>query len=102
MLAVLKFLPKSPLWDRMVLSAAIEGTAAGADPATGAALIPAPGAEGTVVLPLRPTGEIEVDGQRYEARIEVGELPRGARVRIVRRADFVLIVEAVEPGSRPG
>lgn len=92
-LALARFLPKTTLWNRMVLAADIHGTA------TGEVATDLPTLEGTVgvvVSPLRPTGTIELEGQRYEARSEVGEIGVGTRVRVVRRADFVLIVEPMQ------
>jgi membrane-bound serine protease (ClpP class) len=90
--AVLKFLPKTSIWNRLVLSADIHasaGTAANAATQAG-------GEIGTVVSPLRPTGTIDIGGQRFEARCELGEIAAGVQVRVVRRADFVLIVEPVK------
>jgi membrane-bound serine protease (ClpP class) len=53
------------------------------------------GAEGAAVTDLFPSGRVEIRGQRYEARLEVGFAPAGARVRVVRRTDFNLVVEVV-------
>lgn len=91
---VLKFLPSTSMWGRLALSAEIGGSATlkpGEVRDTAAV-----GDQGVVISPLRPTGMIEVAGRRFEARSEVGELDTGARVRVVRRADFVLIVEKLE------
>jgi membrane-bound serine protease (ClpP class) len=88
--AVARFLPKTSIWSRLVLSTEVSGSA-GAPIEQGQVV--APGAEGVVVSPLRPTGTVEIAGRRYEARSEVGELDAGARIRVVRRADFVLVVE---------
>ncbi len=91
-LIVLRFLPKTSMWNRMVLSANIYGTASGAARDSGAQ---EGGGIGVVVSPLRPTGTIELGGRRYEARSELGEIGVGVQVRIVRRSDFVVIVEPV-------
>jgi membrane-bound serine protease (ClpP class) len=98
-LAVLlaRFLPKGWLWDRMVLQAAV-GTAAqvaGKAPevaANAAALI---GRRGVVVTPLRPGGEVEIDGRRYQAQLELGSAAAGTPVVVVGHTDFGLKVEKV-------
>lgn len=90
----IKFLPSTSLWGKLVLSAEVTGTSAGA-PSPGRSGVAA-GDVGVVVSPLRPTGTVEIGGQRLEARSEIGELAAGTRIRVVRRADFVLIVESLE------
>lgn len=64
---------------------------------------PSIGDEAEVVAPLRPTGTIEVHGQRLAARSvspEV-EVPVGARVRLDSRDSIYWVVEVVtgNPGS---
>jgi membrane-bound serine protease (ClpP class) len=51
------------------------------------------GASGVALTPLHPAGLVEVAGQRYEARCEVGIIDRGTAVRVVGREDFNLLVE---------
>lgn len=92
--AALKFLPSTPIWGRLALSAEIRGSANARleQERTGVSV----GDVGVVVSPLRPTGAVEVAGRRFEARSEVGELDAGTPIRVVRRGDFVLIVEKLE------
>ncbi len=99
-LAVLlaRFLPRSWLWDRMVLSTSVAGSAqaAGGDPDRapgGNSLI---GKKGIAVTGLFPSGQIEVEGRRYEARVAVGSIERGARITVTSRAEFGWIVERSE------
>jgi membrane-bound ClpP family serine protease len=40
------------------------------------------GAEGVVVMDLRPVGIVQVDGQRYEAKSEASIIRAGSRVRV--------------------
>lgn len=90
--AVARYLPKTSMWSHLVLSAEV------GDPATQASVeqdAVGLGAEGVVISTLRPTGTIEIAGRRYEARSEAGEVVAGARVRVVRKGDFVLIVENI-------
>lgn len=51
------------------------------------------GREGIAATGLFPSGQVEIDGRRHEARVEVGTLAAGTPVRVVRRTDFGLIVE---------
>ncbi len=94
-LALARFLPKSVFWDRMILAGAVEGTSQGVDPSKSAR--PVAGAEGVAVTDLFPTGEIEIDGQRYEARVEVGSVSKGSRIRILRSDVFGYFIEEVKP-----
>lgn len=59
---------------------------------------PAIGDEAEVVAPLRPTGAIEVHGQRLAARSVSPEIevPVGARVRLTSRDSIYWVVETVE------
>jgi len=51
------------------------------------------GREGVAVTSLFPSGQVEIDGRRHEARLEVGFVEAGTPVRVLRRTDFGLIVE---------
>jgi membrane-bound serine protease (ClpP class) len=43
-----------------------------------------------------PSGQIEIDGRRYEARVDVGMIEVSVPVVVVRRSDFNLIVERAD------
>jgi len=45
------------------------------------------------VTALRPGGQVEVEGRRYEAMVEVGALDRGAAIVVTGASDFALTVE---------
>jgi membrane-bound serine protease (ClpP class) len=51
------------------------------------------------VTGLYPSGQVEIDGRRFEARVEVGAVPPGTRLVVLRRNDFGLIVDR-EGGAR--
>ncbi|MCX6876871.1 MAG: hypothetical protein NTW21_24115 [Verrucomicrobia bacterium] len=99
-LALLKFLPKGGPWSRLVLEAAVGGEPAGrhALPGSGTeelrieALL---GRTGVAATPLFPSGQVEVAGRRYEARMAMGFAEAGTRVVVTGRAEFSLIVELV-------
>jgi len=89
--ALLRFLPRSWFWDKMVLSAAAGGTVE--DPGFSTAGDPLVGREGVAVTPMVPSGEIEIAGRRYAARLELGSAPAGTSVIVRGRSDFTLLVE---------
>jgi membrane-bound serine protease (ClpP class) len=99
-LALAKFLPRGWFWDKMILQTASPGdagapvggmgAASGAGVASGDALI---GARGRTVSALRPMGEVEIAGQRHEAKAALGTLERGVAVRVTARSGRVLLVE---------
>jgi len=95
-LALLRFLPKGMFWDRVVLAAAATGTSA--PDIEEESLI---GREGVAVTALFPSGQIEIDGQRYEARVAVGTVDSGQRVVVRARREFELLVERVGLPSLP-
>jgi len=96
-LLLTRFLPRSVVWDRLVLSAEVSAEAGGrtASAAAGEAKSPVAGDIAVVVVDLHPGGRVEFGGRRFEAQVEVGEVRAGQRVRIVRRSSFGYVVEPV-------
>lgn len=86
--ALLRFLPRSWFWDKMVLATAVEGT-------SGVPVVHDPllGAEGVTVTPMFPSGEVEVAGRRYEAKLALGHVAAGTPIVVRGREGFALIVE---------
>jgi len=97
-LLLARFLPRGWIWDRMVLAASVAGAAqtAGGGIATLEAANSLIGAKGVAVTALYPSGQVEIEGQRYEARLAVGSVERGAPVIVRARSEFGLVVEAIE------
>ncbi|CAM2927325.1 NfeD family protein [Rariglobus hedericola] len=96
-LAVLfaRFMPRGWFWDKMILQAAINADSQGA--ATGSTESGAlTGRRGIAATALMPSGQIEIDGRRYEARVVVGMIEAGAAVVVVKRSDFGLVVESAD------
>lgn len=54
------------------------------------------GAEGVVVTPCRPDGQVRIGGELWRARCDAGA-DRGQRVRVLRVSELTLEVEAVLP-----
>lgn len=90
-----RLIPRGWFWNRLVLEAAIDTHAQeGAGHAVaGDTWV---GRRGIAITALMPTGQVEIDGRRVEARVAVGVIEAGAEVVVVRRSDFSLIVERAE------
>lgn len=89
--ALLRFLPQGWFWDRLTVTSVagtVAQTAAGGVAARG--LI---GSVGVAATALRPGGQIEIGGRRYEARALLGSIAPGARIVVRAREDFALVVE---------
>ncbi len=97
-LLLARFLPRGWIWDRMVLATSVSGAAqmAGSAPDVVASVPSLIGARGVAVTGLYPSGQVEVDGHRYEARLAVGSVERGAAVVVRSRSEFGLVVETIE------
>ncbi|WP_221032309.1 NfeD family protein [Actomonas aquatica] len=92
---VVRFMPRGWVWDKLVIAASITGTSgapvvAGA-PAAGSLV----GQTGVAATDLFPSGQVEVGGKRYEAKLVVGSAEAGATVVVRRETGFGLEVEAL-------
>jgi len=65
-------------------------------PETGAGAASLVGARGVVVAGLFPSGQIEIEGRRYAAKVEVGSVTPGTIVVVKRVSDFNLVVETID------
>jgi membrane-bound serine protease (ClpP class) len=93
-LAFARFLPRGWVWDRLVVQSAIGGAAQLAGGAEEIAVSELVGREGVAATDLRPSGQVEIAGRRYEARSGLGPIDRGAAVTVRSASDFGLVVEA--------
>jgi membrane-bound serine protease (ClpP class) len=99
-LMLLRFLPKGGPWGRLVLDAAVGGepgpvhalNAAAADAPSGEALV---GRSGVAVTALFPSGQVEIGGRRYEAKLGMGFADAGTSVRVTGVSEFCLTVEVM-------
>lgn len=57
------------------------------------------GKRGTVVTDLRPSGKVEIDGERFQAVAAYGVLPRGSEIEVFDRDDLRLRVRGAEPAT---
>jgi membrane-bound serine protease (ClpP class) len=88
--ALLRFLPQGWIWDRLTVNATAGTVAQSAAGSRASVLV---GASGVAATALRPGGQIEIGGRRYEARAALGSIAAGARIVVRRREDFALVVE---------
>ena len=94
-----RFLPHGWIFSRLAVGGASMVSARGAPmPGLGATAEADPlvGATGTAVTDLFPSGNVELAGRLYEARVQVGNVEAGTRVVVVSRSSFGLIVERDE------
>jgi membrane-bound serine protease (ClpP class) len=97
-LALARFIPKGWFFSRLAVTRPVAGAAqvAGVAPELGAAAGSLVGRVAIAATGLYPSGQVDLDGQRYEASLEVGSAPPGARVVVRRRTDFFLMVDREE------
>lgn len=96
-MALAKFIPRSWFWDKMILEAGITGNTQEPEPALPGgsyAVRPDVGAIGVALTDLYPSGEVEIDGQRYQARLDHGSAERGETVEVVGTSNFGLLVRS--------
>ncbi|MSU49885.1 MAG: hypothetical protein EXS37_12505 [Opitutus sp.] len=97
-LGLARFIPKGWFFTRLAVTHPIAGSAqvAGVAPELGADADRLVGRTAIAATGLFPSGQVEIDGHRYEARLEVGAAPAGVRVVVRRKTDFGLVVERAE------
>ncbi|MFM8336503.1 MAG: NfeD family protein [Opitutaceae bacterium] len=97
-LLLARFIPKGWFFSRLAVAGPVAGSAqvAGGAPAVAPELDAIIGRAGVAATALFPSGQVEVDGRRYEARLEFGAAQPGDRVIVRRRLDFGLLVEKEE------
>jgi len=91
---IARFLPKGWIWNRLAVSGAVQGS--GVAPEVVHEMESLVGREGVAATSLFPSGQVEIDGRRLEARLEVGFAEAGSRVRVVRHTEFSLTVEVIK------
>jgi len=98
-LLMLKLLPKGGPWGMLVLQSAVGGEP-GPPRALNALASDQPGASGSLVgstavaaTALFPSGQVEIAGRRYEAKLPMGYAQAGTAVTVTGVSEFGLIVE---------
>jgi membrane-bound serine protease (ClpP class) len=88
-----RVLPRTAAGKRAFLKAEITGTSA----AFGAEAQALVGKSAEALTMLSPSGYIRIDGQRYEAFCQAGQVPAGTLLRVVGADNFRLIVSPSNP-----
>ena len=94
--AIARFLPRAWLWDRFVIKATVSSAAQKAGGGSEVETDSLVGRRGLVMTALRPAGQIEIDGRRYEAKTAIGVIDPGMAVVVTGREDFALTVERAD------
>jgi membrane-bound serine protease (ClpP class) len=97
-LLLLRYMPRGWFWDKLILGTAVTSAAqkAGTAADTADQLDAIIGRRGIAATALRPTGQVEIGGRRYEAKVEVGAIDAGAPIVVCGRTDFGLVVEKAD------
>ncbi|HYP17158.1 MAG TPA: NfeD family protein, partial [Opitutus sp.] len=92
---VWRFLPQGWFFRELAVAMPIKGSAqiAGSDPEVANGLSGLIGKSGVAATALFPSGQVEIEGRRFEARLEVGSAAAGTRVVVRSASDFGLVVE---------
>lgn len=99
-LALIRYLPKGGPWGGMVLQTAVAGEPGSIRPINSLGM-EAPRAEsmvgqtGIAVTALFPSGQVNISGRRYEAKLPMGFAEVGTPVRVTGVSEFGLIVEVM-------
>ena len=96
-LLVSKFLPKTPMWKKLILSTTLGNEELLKDnmqnQKSTSRLI---GKMGKSISELYPSGQIELDGVRYDARSDMGKIAKGEKIEVIKKSEFELVVRLVE------
>jgi membrane-bound serine protease (ClpP class) len=92
---LLKYLPKTGLYQHLAVQGASLTPAqeAGLAPQAPGMIAGLTGRRGVAVTGLFPSGEVEVEGRRYQAKVDVGFVEANAAIVVTGHTDFGLTVE---------
>jgi len=94
--ALWRFLPHKWLGEGLVLSDSVASDAPPAEAETPRGAFPEAGERGRATTDLFPSGMVEVGGRRFDARSRMGQIERGAEVRVTGVRDGAVVVEVEE------
>lgn len=89
---VLKFLPRTSLWEKLVLSATVPSDTQADNTDSNQSTLPGVGSRGVTITPLHPSGQVEINGKRFEAKCGPQTLSKGTAIEVTGYDQFELIV----------
>ncbi|HEY0863342.1 MAG TPA: hypothetical protein VGD97_04505 [Lacunisphaera sp.] len=94
---LLKYLPKTGLYQHLAVQGAstVPAQTAGVGPQAAGTIAGLTGRQGIAVTGLFPSGEVEVDGRRYQAKVDLGFVEAKSVIVVTGHTDFGLTVEKV-------
>lgn len=101
MIIMARFLPKRWYLGGLILGSAVGKTTSSIpvfddpEPDAQTESMPENGSEGVALTDLFPSGEVEIEGKRYQAKVSLNMIDKGTAVRVVGKQDYALIVEAI-------
>jgi len=87
---------KGSMFDKLLVLNASVGSLEKVETEKNTDSLPAAGTLGTTVTDLFPSGRIEIDDQRYEARSHLGQIKKGSQIRVKKISRFGIVVEEAE------
>lgn len=91
------FLPRTSLANKLILKRTIATPDPNIEEGNPAiASLPKADAKGLAVTDLHPTGEVEIDGHRYQAEVMTGVISRGTPIVVVGHKHFQIVVRSAE------
>lgn len=93
--AFLKYLPKTGFYQHLAVQGASMTPAqtSGVAPQAAGTIAGLTGRRGVAVTGLFPSGEVEVDGRRYQAKVDLGFVEANSAIVVTGHTDFGLTVE---------
>jgi membrane-bound serine protease (ClpP class) len=95
-IAVVRFMPSGWIWDRLVLATSVGDGSKAANAEKAASEEALIGEVGEATTDLFPSGQVSIGGRWYEAKVAVGTVEKGTRVRVSGRDGFSLLVQPIE------
>ncbi len=94
-----KFLPKSSIFNRLVLSQSETAELGFVSHPSELALV---GAKGIALTTLRPAGSAEFNGKKYDVVAEWDYIERGRKILVLRVEGIKVVVKEIKEKSEPG
>ena len=83
-----------PIWKNLVLDTTLKKPSGSVENQQSYKLLL--GKHGKSVSELYPTGQIEIEGLRYDARSSLGKIAKGENVEVFKVSEFELVVKPLD------